>query len=394
MRNNNYAVLDSCILIIEDDVVSRDVLKEILRCQGFSNIETADNGRSGLESIKLLRPDLVILDVMMPEMDGEECCKRIRNHPDPQIANVPILFQTALDGTANKARLFAAGATDYLSKPADPHEVAVRAMAHLEREAIARKLRDSHARMQQELDTARSTQEVLIPNAADIAQAERDYALQICDHFLPCTELGGDLWGFKSLSSHQLAIYMVDFSGHGVNAALNIFRLHALMHAARDTAHIPGAYLSHLNAILSPLLPTGQFATMFYGIIDTRNHTLAYASAGALPALFFKRAATTYHLLDNTGPLLGIDAASTFESRNLAFAQGDGILLFSDALIETQDHTSDLPDYHRWAQPFQQIIQTPQRNSRDAFDDLLNQFSTHYLPHQVDDLTLTSYFRR
>ena len=165
-------ILNCRILIVEDDRLGRLVLREVFKQQGFMHIEEVENGRLALEIMPIFRPHLIILDVVMPEMDGVEFCKHIRAHSDSSIANVPILFQTALDSIADKARLFAAGATDYLTKPIDPHEITARAVVHLEREVMISLLREFNKRVSEELHTARSTQHLMLPSSKQLHEIE------------------------------------------------------------------------------------------------------------------------------------------------------------------------------------------------------------------------------
>ncbi len=387
-------ILDCKILIVEDDYLGRVVLKEIFKRQGFVNIEEAENGKEGLEKANLLYPDLIILDVIMPEMDGVECCKQIRKNPDSRIANVPILFQTALDGLADKARLFEAGATDYLTKPTDPHEITARAVVHLEREVMTKCLREFNLRMASELEIARATQNILIPNPISISEMEEAYKLQICSHYQSCTELGGDFWGIKSLSNEELAIYMVDFSGHGVNAALNVFRLHALMQSAMDTARSPSAYLTYLNSILALLLPMGQFATMFYGVINSRRNSLSYASAASPPPILFNKQASSHKLLDSTGTLLGAFKESVYKMEEVEFNAGDCLLLYSDALIETANTDGEMVEIENWIDSFGASLKAERSGCQKAFDYLLADFNKKCSKNLNDDLTLAAYFNR
>lgn len=391
MKPIKESILECRILIVEDDYLGRAVLKEIFRKQGFKRIEEAENGRECLYKIEHFHPDLIILDVIMPEMDGVECCKHIRAHRDPHIAQVPILVQTALDKISDKSRLFATGATDYVTKPVDPHEITARAVAHLEREMMSQSIREFNNRISEELEIARATQQVLIPNSATISGIERDYPLTICGHYQSCSELGGDFWGMQRLSRDELAVYMVDFSGHGVNAALNVFRLHALMQTLLNTTSKPSACLSQLNAMLTPLLLTGQYATMFYGVIDTKNHLLSYASAAAPTPILFSDNGTYYRLLENTGGMIGADAKSRFESREAPFTPGDCLLLFSDALIETPDHENKALSIESIATIFQAQLQNAPHSPAHATETLLSYFNTHHAARLTDDLTLSVY---
>jgi len=390
MSNINKDILNCRILIVEDDYLGRVVLKEIFKRQGFVCVEEAENGRDGLALIQKWRPELVILDVIMPEMDGVECCKLIRADADPQIANVPILVQTALDLISDKERLFEAGASDYITKPIDPHEITARAVVHLEREVMTRRLREFNERLVQELEIAHVTQQLLIPDAKTITETQKNYDLHICGHYQPCSELGGDFWGFRSLSKDDLAIYIGDFSGHGVNAALNVFRLHALMQAAIDTAHLPAAHLSHLNAILTPMLPVGQFATMFYGIINSKKNTLSYASAGSPPPLLLSKNSHDFKSLDASETLLGVLKETAYQTTEVEFLAGDLLFLYSDALTETPDENGNMQPIEHWAE----LLQSRPKSGCGAFNTLLMYFNHHCAANLADDLTLNAYFRR
>lgn len=382
-------ILSSRILIVEDDNLGRTILERIFERQGFTNIAIAVNGKEALEVLLTTPPDLIILDVLMPEMDGIECCKRIRNEKNPRISQTPILVQTALDSVGDKARLFAAGATDYITKPVDADEITARARVHLERGLMMRRLRDYNERVQQELDIARTTQMFLLPAAAQIEQTQSEYAISIASHYQPSHELGGDLWGFNKLSPEELAVYSVDFSGHGAYAALNVVRLHALMQTTMAIAKKPGEYLGYLNSMLLPLLPRGQFATMFYGIINIHKHTLSYSSA-ACPALVFKQYGHSYQLLQNSGGLLGASAESCFHTAEIAFDKEDCLLLCSDALTETEDSNGKMFSMEAVAALFASSLR--QHNSAThATQELFAHFRTHYEANLSDDLTLAAF---
>lgn len=387
-------ILNSKILIVEDDYLGLVVLQEIFKKQGFTKIEEAENGRNALEKIQLYKPDIVIMDVIMPEMDGIECCKRIRANPDPEIANVPILVQTALSKSSDKADLFEAGATDYITKPIDSHELVARCVVHLERELLSRRLRDFNARITAELETAHKSQQVLVPSKKLIVATEKNHNVQICERYQPSSELGGDFWGFKSLSENELAVYMGDFSGHGVNAALNVFRLHALMQTAVDIAKNPAHYLTHINSILSPILPSGQFTTMFYGVINNQKNTLTYASAACPPPVVFRKQYGDYQLLANGETLLGAVNGTIYQQTEVEFLAGDMLLIYSDALIETPDENGEMLAIESWADMLQQLIKQENNGCGKAFDEVLEYFCKKYLPNINDDLTVNAYFRK
>ena len=116
------------LLIVDDNPENLKVLGAMLREEGYG-VRVAKNGKQALTSIETLEPDLMLLDVHMPEMDGFELCKHIRENP--KYNRLPIIFLSALDDTFNKSQGFRAGANDYMTKPFDLEEVKIRVDLHL-----------------------------------------------------------------------------------------------------------------------------------------------------------------------------------------------------------------------------------------------------------------------
>ena len=120
------------VLVVDDDRNLRKIISTNLELAGFA-VETASDGPEALSMIENLQPDIVLLDLMMPYMDGYEVAKRIRNHQNPSIANVPIIILTAKGETEDKLRGFEAGADDYITKPFGPQELLARVRAKIRR---------------------------------------------------------------------------------------------------------------------------------------------------------------------------------------------------------------------------------------------------------------------
>lgn len=117
------------LLIIDDTINNLRVAVDLLDAYGF-RILTASDGESGIERAHLAQPDLILLDVRMPGLDGFECCRRLKAHPGT--AHIPVIFMTALTDTDNKVRGFELGGVDYVSKPFDAGELLARVRTHLE----------------------------------------------------------------------------------------------------------------------------------------------------------------------------------------------------------------------------------------------------------------------
>lgn len=185
------------LLIIDDDPIARETLTALLGGSGY-RIEEAASGPEGIRKASLLRPEVILLDIMMPGMDGYEVCRRLRG--DPQLAEVPIIMVTALDDRASRLRGLEAGADDFLSKPFDSAELEIR-LRTLNQVARYRRLLEERARLEetqrqleaQNAELKRLSQEILLAQENE----RRRLALELHD------EVGQSLTGLKLLLDHQ-----------------------------------------------------------------------------------------------------------------------------------------------------------------------------------------------
>ncbi|HYQ71611.1 MAG TPA: transporter substrate-binding domain-containing protein [Gammaproteobacteria bacterium] len=214
----------------------------------------------------------------------------------------------------------------------------------IQRDTLKRLTEDLEAygdRVARELKMARETQTVLLPDMATVQSVLDTHGIHVDSRFQPSSELGGDFWGLRTLDPMHAAILMVDFSGHGINAALNTFRLHALLDSEKEFGGDPASFLEHLNRRLAPLLPPGQYATMFYGVMDLSRDLLTYAGAATPRPFLFLPGEEQPLTGDGKGYPLGMFEESTYENRELPFPKGSSLLLYSDAITEckTRDGT-------------------------------------------------------
>jgi sigma-B regulation protein RsbU (phosphoserine phosphatase) len=325
-------IYTSHILIVDDNEINRIFIEKTLSARGFTRLLAVASAEEALETLQRLAPDMIILDIMMPGMDGFECCEAIRRQE--KYHDLPVLIQTAITEPELRVKAFNKGATDFVSKPVYPDELCARVMVHLEKRHSLRALQRYKSRVEMELESARQLQQAILPGMWEIEEIERRCNLNIASHFQPSSEIGGDFWGAKSLFPHQAAFWLVDFSGHGVASALNAFRLQAYLKEHSPLTARPGEYLSHLNDKLLHLLLRGQFATMFYGIADTQSNQLFYACACAPHPILLRKATGKAEMIDGSGDLLGT-GMHLYPTQIIPFAPGDSLLLYSDALTET-----------------------------------------------------------
>lgn len=382
-------ITDARILIVDDSRLSRRVVSSALSNYGFKAVAEAVDGQAGLEIALEFRPDLILTDLIMPVMDGFEFCQRLRRHDG--FADVPILAMTAMDKSNDRSAAFSAGANDLIPKPVDRMDLIGRMRVHLDRRRLILRLSEFQKRMDQELGIARSMQESLMPSAEAIAHIEAEYPVTIGSHYEASLGLGGDMWGLIPLENGKLKIYSADFSGHGVGAALNTFRLHAFISNREGQAERPAEWLTQLNSYLCTELSMGQFATMFCAVIDFDACELRHASAGVPAQLLANDTGTgAYHLLDGTGYPLGLIRDATWEEGCERFEPGSGLLLFSDALVETPDPPSQVftPETLAGFVNAQCLGTSPEKIPACVVDQLNTE--ARQKPH--DDLTVISLF--
>jgi phosphoserine phosphatase RsbU/P len=329
-------VKEARILIIDDSVAVRRAIDAYLRTDGFLNLAHARDGAEGLRVVESWHPDLIITDLTMPNLDGFELCRRVRS--DVESSDIPILVQTGLNRSANRAEAFSAGATDLITKPISSGELLGRVRVHLEHRRLIERLSEFQRHMSQELDQARAMQQSLLPADDAIRQLEAGFPIALASYYEASIGLGGDIWGVRALDDNRLMIFNADFSGHGVGAALNTFRLHSFILSGSLRIDDAASWLGGLNRFLCDVLPVGQFATMFCGIIDFSASTLQYASAAA-PWQMVRdgEADDGFEIIADPGFPLGLSREATYANHVRRFGPDSVLFLYSDALIETPD---------------------------------------------------------
>ncbi len=323
---------ESRVLIVEDNLNNQALVAGLLRNFGISQIETAVDGVEGLNKVLEYKPDLIILDITMPRMDGFEMLYHLKSVPETQ--DIPVLIQTAFDTREARDKTFRSGAADFITKPINPLEFFSRVRVHLENRLLISNLKKQLAQIGEELTTAQQMQTSLLPTSQKLNQIQAKYGLEIAHYLKSSSRVGGDFWQIFPLNKNKVALYLCDFSGHGLAAALNTFRIHTLIYQLDYRNKKPGTLLEELNDKLYHLLPRGQFAAFFLAIWDKSTSELTYTGA-AYPAPFLKSGKKVIELKTRGLPL-GISANPEYENNVVSFKEGDELLMFSDALVESQ----------------------------------------------------------
>lgn len=384
-------ICGSRILVVDDQKIVRELLKVYLNAGGYHDLIFASDGDEALEIIATETLDLVILDLQMPTIGGLEVCETVRR--DPQMAFLPILVQTAADSPEDRARIFAAGATDMVGKPINDAELLARVGIHLQNRHMLRQLSLYRESMERELEAARRMQHDMMPPASMIERLERTYPITIRHHFQTCDELGGDIWNLWPVSESLLSFAIVDFTGHGVAASLNTFRFQSLSLPLGNDIEAIGLKetVERLNNELADLLPIGQFATAIIGKIDFRKNVIRYVAAGG-PSPFLKRPGDDGDIFcPSQGRPLGMVRDSEYPVTELPFPPGSSVFLYSDALTESPSMNDPVYDESRISDVL--TGRTPV-DAETPFDGLIQDFFGRLEVPLNDDLTLIQLERK
>ena len=374
--------LSKCsVLVVEDNPSTQTVLGRLLNVIGITTIAFAADGIEGLEKATEVKPDLIILDITMPRMDGYEVLHRLKS--DKNTNNIPVLIQTASDNRETRERTFSSGATDFITKPINPLEFFSRVKVHLENRLLVKNLQDQLSQISTELQSAQRMQVDMLPSEQQLEDIRNKYHVNIVHYFEPSSVLGGDFWQLFPLSKTRLGFYICDFSGHGVASALNTFRLHALV--SQNNLHLktPALFLKHLNKQMYLLLPRGQFATMFLGIIDIRKKTLTFSGAGAPNPVFIR--SNQGKLLASEGLPLGILPNPEYQNSCVKLKKGDTLLLYSDALIEAPNKKGVRMGIKTFKN--RAIKHIANKKIEDGLNNMLHAFFEFAPPPPPDDVT-------
>lgn len=332
LQVSDTQILDCPILVVDDTAFNRTLIGDFLAVAGFRKVSFATNGMEALAMVEAGIPDLLILDIMMPGIDGYEVCRRLR--AVPATADLPILVQTALSSVEDRNRAFAAGTTDLVTKPLEQTELLARVRIHLEDRVLIRRLQSYRARVEAELSIARSMQEHLLPTPAQCTAAAAAAGCTLRAHSVISPTLGGDLWGLLPLPGPRFGVYLLNVAGQGVAATLNAFRLHTLLQELGPLhGEDPAALLSALNDRAAGLLAAGETATMTYGVVDGGLGRFTHASAEGAPPMILRGDGGSDRG-GATGPAIGIAPGARYRAEVMELLPGAVLALCSAAMLE------------------------------------------------------------
>jgi len=322
-----FVLPQSTILVVDDSPVNLQLLVRTLHGSGH-RILAAKDGRSAIEIARRARPDLMLLDVMMPEIDGFEVCRLLK--ADPKTQETVVIFLSALGEVSDKVSGLKLGAVDYITKPIQPEEVLARVETHLTRQYLERELRQSRDRLDRELESAARMQRLILPRTLPVHPS-----VEFAAFYRTSRHAGGDYYDVLDLGADCYGIMVADVSGHGAPAAIVMAMIRAVLHT-HPAPDNPPAVLNHINRHFQYFWESGIFATAIYGVLDARRGTVRLSCAGHQPPLQASSSGSVSQLaVDSVAPLLLMELEN-IPSSECTFRAGDRLLLYTDGITDRE----------------------------------------------------------
>jgi sigma-B regulation protein RsbU (phosphoserine phosphatase) len=316
---------DCRVLLVDDAKTNLDILVEGLKSD--HKLSLALTGEMALQIATRSPPDLVLLDIVMPGMDGYEVCRRLRQLPET--AEVPIMFLSSLEEVQDKTRGFEAGANDYLTKPFEMLEVKARVRSLLKAKAYNDAVKEQIA---SELRISREIQMGMLPH--DFAGFERGYRVGFGAVLEPAREVGGDLYGVCAAGPERLVLFIGDVSGKGIPASMFMVRAISLARLLSREVAEPEVILARLNDEVATDNPSGMFVTFLCAVYQPASGKLALANAGHCRPVLLPADGAPRWAVKDLGTALGFERGLKFERTELALQEGDTLILYTDGVSE------------------------------------------------------------
>jgi len=325
------------LLVVDDIEANRDLLARRLRQMGHV-VETAGNGREALERMRAEAFDLVLLDVMMPEMDGLEVLEELR--ADDALRMIPVLMVSAVQEIESVVHCIERGATDYLPKPFNVVLLKARVESSLEKKRLRDREQLYAKSLERELEIGRNIQASFLPKLLP-----QPPGWEVAARLRPARQVGGDFYDAFELPGGALVFLLADVCDKGVGAALFMAVFRSLIRVTAERIAAAGApraavvrdTIAPINEFVTKTHgDANMFATIFAAVLDPATGALAWLNAGHEPPVLRRADGSLLRLLP-TGPAVGLLPGLTFEAREERFAAGDLLLVFSDGITEARN---------------------------------------------------------
>ncbi len=378
------------ILIVDDELSNRMILSAILKKESYT-VVSAVNGQEAIDVFQQEEPDLVLMDIMMPVMDGYEATRKIKAISQEKFT--PIIFLTAMTDEQALRRCVEVGGDDFLSKPYN--QVIIKAKI------------DALERMSQLYNTVNKQKHELLAHQEHESK-EQEVARKVFDsilnpgclsaeniklHLSPMSLFNGDVVLAVVKPTGGLHVLFGDFTGHGLAASLGALPLSDVFYSMTAKGYSIHDVVREINRKLKHQLPTGMFLAACLVEIDTINNILKYWN-GAIPAAWLHKGDSVVELKSRHLPLGILDDSSFSDKVDIIkINDNDKVILSTDGILEAENSSGEMFGVER----FTNCLQVNMNNTDSADNDREIDLFEHILDtldnfiqeqEQSDDVTL------
>jgi serine phosphatase RsbU (regulator of sigma subunit) len=338
------------ILVVDDVPNNLRLLSNMLTENGYK-VRSVINGHMALMAARAAPPDLILLDINMPGMNGYQVSEHLK--ADRKTRDVPIIFISGLDETEDKVRAFAVGGVDYVTKPFQVAEVLARVKTHLALRRLQIELQRANDDLERRVEE-RTAQNVQL--AVEKGQLERELQMahevqtsflphevpqipgwEVVARWQPAREVSGDYYDFVPRRDGHLGLVIADVAGKGMPAALFMVLTRSIIRASLGLAQLPEQGITSANRLLCADAAGGMFVTLLYALLNPESGQLTYVNAGHEPPLLYRADGGQLTELRPTGMALGVVEDTPYEQRTVQLDPGDFCVLYTDGLTDVID---------------------------------------------------------
>ena len=354
------------ILIVDDNPINVKIIETTLRKEGYL-VFSALNGPDGRKIATEKKPDLIFLDIQMPEEDGFEVIKKLKN--DGITSSIPVIFLTGVSEIDAKLEGFQLGAVDYITKPFHPLEVIARARLHLKLSIATNSLIANQALKLKQITDAQTSMLIRPEELPDATFGVYYHALN---------EAGGDFYEVMSISEDIYGYFVADFSGHDISTSYLTSSVKALLKQNCSLIYKPEESIKMINDVLHEILPAGKYLTASYVRLNRKSKSMTIINSGHPPVCFLPINGEP-RLITQTGDVIGIFKDVVFGQETINVEKGDRFFMYTDGLIESSE------DKLVWTEGSKIMLDACIRFKDDEIN-LATELISSYLTNEFKDL--------
>ena len=370
------------VVVVDDDITNLKMAGRILSKNNM-RVTALKSGMALLDYIKTNKPDLILLDIKMPGLDGFETMRRLQEQMNPS-EKIPVIFLTADDSQDAETHGLALGAMDFIKKPFIPDVLVLRVRHTIDLVRLQHDLEQENERIRSELAMASRIQSAMLPGIFPAFPERKEF--DIYASMDPVRGVGGDFFDFFFIDRDRLCLLIADVSGKGIPAALFMMASKIILADNAKSGKSPAQILQDTNEAICANNPEEMFVTVWLGILDISTGLLTTANAGhEYPALM--HADGQFELFrDRHGLVVGGMPGVKYHEHSLQMNPGSKLFVYTDGVPEATDAENALFGTTRMLEALNAHANESPKQILHGVRQAVNEFVSDM--EQFDDLTM------